>query len=355
MTTGGGAGVLGIKDVAMAAGVSQATASRALSGRGSVSEKTRDRVRAAAADLGFQVSYHASSLASGRSRNIGVVLPYVDRWYFSTILGGLTRQLIDAGYDLTLYDFQGGRHRQSVLNDFLLRKRLDGVITAGLRLDDKDVKRLLSLGIPIVSVGGPLPGIASLTVDEYAIGRLAADHLISLGHKRIAHVGGEDESNLYFHISRSRRDGYRTAMDSAGLEQRPAWSVISDYTVNSGYEAAKSLLSDPHNRPTAICCASDEIAVGVILAARELGIHVPHKLSVIGVDKHPLGTIFGLTTINQFVEEQGARAAQMLLDELAEPNEGHSSSLPALTELPVSIVARSSTAAPSTTQNPTFH
>ncbi|MHA7278226.1 LacI family DNA-binding transcriptional regulator [Arthrobacter sp. MDT2-2] len=347
--------VLGIKDVALAAGVSQATASRALSGRGSVSEKTRVRVRAAAADLGFQVSYHASSLATGRSRNIGVVLPYVNRWYFSTVLEGLTRQLIDAGYDLTLYDFQGDRHRQSVLNDFLLRKRLDGVITVGLRLTDDDATRLLSLGIPVVSIGGALPGMASLTVDEHAIGRLATEHLISLGHTRIAHIGGEQESNLYFHISRSRREGYRTAMEAAGLEQRAAWSVISDYTANSAYTVAKSLLADPHNRPTAICCASDEMAIGVILAARDLGLHVPEQLSVIGVDKHPLGLIFGLTTIDQFVQEQGTRAAQVLLDELAEPQPGGSGSPPELTELPIGIVVRSSTAAPTTDPNSTFH
>ncbi|THJ66849.1 LacI family transcriptional regulator [Arthrobacter echini] len=346
--------MIGIKDVARAAGVSQATASRALSGRGSVSEQTRDRVRAAAADLGFQVSYHASSLATGRSRNIGVVLPYVNRWYFSTVLGGLTRQIIDAGYDLTLYDFRGGLHRQSVLNDFLLRKRLDGVITVGLRLDDADATRLLSLGIPIVSIGGSLPGIASLTVDERAIGRLTADHLVSLGHTRIAHIGGEHESDLYFHISRSRREGYHASVDAAGLERRSAWSVISDYTVNSAYAVAKSLLADPHNRPTAVCCASDEMAIGVILAARDLGLHVPEQLSVIGVDNHPLGAVFQLTTIDQFVEEQGTRAALALLDELGDAQEGSSGVLPGLSELPLEMVVRSSTAAPDETQNPTF-
>lgn len=346
--------MLGIKDVALAAGVSQATASRALSGRGSVSEKTRVRVQAAADDLGFQVSYHASSLATGRSRNIGVVLPYVNRWYFSTILEGLTRELIDAGYDLTLYDFQGGRHRQRVLHDFLLRKRLDGVITVGLRLVEADAARLLSLGIPIISIGGTLPGIASLTVDEVRVGRLATEHLISLGHKRIAHIGGEQESDLYFHISRSRREGYHSAMERAGLAQRPEWSLISDYTVNSAYTVAKSLLADPHHRPTAICCASDEMAIGAILAARDLGFHVPDQLSVIGVDKHPLGPVFGLTTIDQFVEEQGTRAALAILSELSETEGRDNGVPPVVTELPVSIVARSSTAAPNTHKDPTF-
>ncbi|WP_235436323.1 LacI family DNA-binding transcriptional regulator [Arthrobacter sp. RIT-PI-e] len=347
--------VLGIKDVALAAGVSQATASRALSGRGSVSPKTRARVQAAAADLGFQISYHASSLATGRSRNIGVVLPYVNRWYFSTVLEGLTRPLIDAGYDLTLYDFQGDLHRRTVLDDFLLRKRLDGVITVGLRLNEADTTRFLSLDIPVVSIGGSLPGIASLTIDEHAIGRLAADHLIGLGHTRVAHIGGEHESNLYFHVSWDRREGYRAAMEAAGLEQRSAWSVISDYTVNSAYEVAKSLLADPHNRPTAICCASDEMAIGAILAARDLGLHIPEQLSVIGVDKHPLGVVFGLTTIDQFVEEQGTRAAHTLLDELAETHEGRRGTLPSLTELPITIVTRSSTASPTKNKNPTFH
>jgi LacI family repressor for deo operon, udp, cdd, tsx, nupC, and nupG len=115
------------------------------------------------------------------------------------------------------------------------------------------------------------------------------------------------------------------------------------------------LLADPYNRLTAICCASDERVIGVILAARHLGLSVPDQLSVIGVYNHPLGMILGLTTIAQSVQDQGTRAARALLDELAGPQEGSSRSLPELTEFPVKIVTRLSIAAPVRGRNPTFH
>lgn len=303
----------GIRDVARLAGVSQATASRALSGKGSVSARARAAVTEAAAELGFVMSYHASSLASGRSHNIGVVLPFVNRWYFATLLEGANAALMDAGYDLTLYDFQGDRYRQSVLGDFLLRKRLDGVIAVSLQLDSQETEQILSAGRPVVGVGGLLPGIPTIRIDDVSVGRRATEHLIGLGHTRIAHLGGEHEFGSYFRISSGRRAGYEEAMASAGLPLRQTWSLISDYTINDAYRQAKHLLADAEERPTAIFCASDEMAAGAMLAARDLGLRIPDELSVIGVDGHEMGEILGLTTIDQFPREQGKRAVERLI------------------------------------------
>ena len=125
----------GIKDVAERAGLSIATVSRALSGKGNVSAASRERARSAAAELGFVPSYQASSLASGRTRNVGLVVPTVHRWYFSSVVEGVSAALLDAGYDLTLYNIsEGADRRHSVLNDFLLRKRVDAVIAVALAL-----------------------------------------------------------------------------------------------------------------------------------------------------------------------------------------------------------------------------
>lgn len=135
-----------LQDVAARAGVSTATVSRALSGKGHVSPRARARVREAAQELGFVVSYHASSLASGRSRNIGVVLPHVDRWYFSTVLEGVAGALMEAGYDLTLYNFEGDRYRETVLTDFLLRKRLDAAVAVSLHLDPAETEQMFEIG-----------------------------------------------------------------------------------------------------------------------------------------------------------------------------------------------------------------
>lgn len=334
----------GIKDVARVAGVSPATVSRALSGNGSVSPRAKQAVKRAAHELGFVMSYHASSLATGRSRNIGIVLPYVNRWYFSTVLEGASAALLDAGYDLTLYDFQGDRYRESVLSEFLLRKRLDGVIAVSLELKEHEVEQILLAGIPVVGIGGPLPGTATIRIDDNAIGRQATEHLISLGHSRIAHIGGENEYGRHFKISSGRRAGYEAAMAENGLPLRPSWSLVSDYTTNDAYKQAKNLLANPTERPTAIFAASDEMAAGAILAARDLGLRVPDQLSVIGVDGHEIGEMFGLTTIDQFARDQGARAVEKLLLQITSGEAGTESS----DELvQARFVVRSSTATPS--------
>ncbi|TNB76815.1 LacI family transcriptional regulator [Arthrobacter sp. BB-1] len=335
----------GIRDVARLAGVSQATASRALSGKGSVSTKAREAVTAAASELGFVMSYHASSLASGRSHNIGVVLPFVNRWYFATLLEGANSALMDAGYDLTLYDFQGDRYRESVLGDFLLRKRLDGVLAVSLQLNAHETEQILAAGIPVVGVGGPLPEIPTLRIDDVEVGRQATNHLIGLGHTRVAHVGGEHEYGRNFEISSGRRAGYEEAMASAGLPLREAWSLISDYSANDAYKATKHLLADAAERPTAIFCASDEMAFGAMLAARDLGLRIPDELSVIGVDGHEMGEILGLTTIDQFPRDQGMRAVERLLALVQDDAEVAG---PADELMKTRLVVRSSTSAPRT-------
>lgn len=328
-----------IKDVAARAGVSTATASRALSGNGQVSARARARVQNAAEELGFVMSYHASSLASGRSRNIGMVLPFVDRWYFSTVLEGAAGALMAAGYDLALYNFEGDRYRETVLRDFLLRKRLDAAIAVALHLDPSETEQLLSAGIPIVGVGGPLAGVPTVSIDEFDVGRRATEHLIGLGHRRIAHIGGVNERGRYFTMSKDRRAGYDHAMEAAGLVVNPAWSLVSDYTLHGAYQQAKNLLADPHDRPTAIFSASDEMAAGAILAARDLGLTVPGDLSVIGVDAHPMGEAFGLTTIDQHAREQGVRAVKQVLDQL------HGVEVDPSNEVfPTNFIVRSSTA-----------
>lgn len=333
----------GIREVARLAGVSQATASRALSGNGSVSARARAAVTAAASELGFVMSYHASSLASGRSHNIGVVLPFVNRWYFATLLEGANSALMDAGYDLTLYDFQDDRYRKSVLGEFLLRKRLDGVIAVSLQLNDHETEQILSAGIPVVGVGGALPGIPTIRIDDVGVGRRATDHLIGLGHSRIAHLGGENELGGHFKISSGRRAGYEAAMAAAGLPLRQAWSVTADYSMNEAYSRAKHLLADAAERPTALFCASDEMAAGAILAARDLGLRIPDDLSVIGVDGHEMGEILGLTTFDQFARMQGTRAVERLLARVQEDGQAAG---PVDELVEPRLVVRSSTSAP---------
>jgi len=332
--------MVSIDEVAKAAGVSTATVSRALSGRGHVSDSARARVRSAAQALGYVVSSRASSLASGRTQNIGVIVPFLDRWFFSTVLSGATSALMRAGYDVTLYNITADADvRRQVFSTFLRRQRVDAVIAVAIELDDDETARLLDLGLPVIAIGGPNPRLRTLMVDDTALARLATAHLIGLGHREIAHIGANPEFDADFHIPTRRRQGFEQALAEAGLTPNPSFLEPADFTVDGGYRAAKQLLGRPGPRPTAIFAASDEMAIGAILAARDLGFRVPQDLSIVGIDGHELGEFFQLTTVDQFPRGQGERASRALLAQL----EGAPSTAD-IEDLPYELVVRGTTA-----------
>jgi DNA-binding LacI/PurR family transcriptional regulator len=305
-----------------------------------VSAATRARVETAADSLGYVVSASASSLASGRTRNIGVVVPFLDRWFFSTVLSGIASALLRRGFDITLYNLSADRAlRREVFSTFLRRQRVDGVVAISLELDDDETARLAELGLPAIAIGGPNPRLPTLTVDDFAVARLATEHLLALGHRDIAHIGASPEFDLDFHIPTHRRQGFEHALAEAGVEVSAARFEPADFTIEGGFRAAKQLLGRPGNRPTAIFAASDEMAIGALLAARDLGYRVPEDLSVIGIDGHELGEFFRLTTVDQFPLGQGERAADAILDQLENPGTSHQPG-----QLPYELVVRGSTA-----------
>lgn len=331
----------GIHEVARLAGVSAATVSRALSGRGSVSPATRTRVQDAANQLGYVVSSSASGLATGRTRNVGVVIPFLNRWFYGAVIEGAESALLEQGYDLTLYNLGGSdEERRLVFEHFLLRKRVDAVIAVSLELTADEVQRLIDLDKPIVGVGGPLPGVRTLSLDDVELGRLATEHLLALGHTEIAHIGG-DALEMDFHLPTNRRHGYEEAMQAAGIPTLDRFFHAADFTMEGGYRAAKQLLGNPAGRPTAIFAASDEMAIGAILAAKDLGMHVPGDVSIMGIDDHELAEFFGLTTIAQFPDMQGRMAVEVLMDAL---HPGARSAEGLNIDLPYELVVRSSTA-----------
>ena len=335
--------VSALSDVARIAQVSKATASRALSGNGYVSAETRDRVIAAAATIGYVVSSNASSLVTGRTRNVGVVIPHINRWYFGDVLEGIESALIAAGYDLTLYRLSpDAAERLRVFEYFLVRKRVDAVIAVGIELTPHEVTLLGSLTKPIVGVGGPIDGISTLSIDDESAAALATQHLISLGHSKIMHFGGDQSREMDFRVHSHRLAGFRRAMDAAGLPSGEDTFRMSDLSMPGGFETALAVLADPRTRPTAIVAGSDEVAMGTIVAARQLGIRVPELLSVVGIDGHELAPMFGLTTLAQDPCLQGTAAVELVMAELdGEGDRGRT-----WTAYPVRLEVRSSTTAP---------
>ena len=332
----------GIAEVAARAGVSKATASRALTGAGYVSELTRTRVRDAAAELGYVASTSAVSLATGRTQNIGVVMPYLNRWFFAEVLEGIQQSLLERGLDLTLYDAKPGTPgRARIFGDFLARKRFDGLIAVGLEPVDHEIDQLTQIGRPIVSVVGSGEQTSVVAVDDDHAARRATEHLIELGHRDIAFVGGSPHSH-WAHVDQERLTGYRHAMREAGLSQYVR-HAHSEVTMPGGYAAAADLLGDARQRPTAIVGVCDEVAIGAIIAARRLGIQVPAALSVVGIDDHEFADMFALTTLQQVPREQGAAAVELLLAEIADPERSLT-----VVRMPARLVVRNSTAPPPT-------
>jgi DNA-binding LacI/PurR family transcriptional regulator len=305
-----------LADVARLAGVSKSTASRALSGRGYVSDDTRRRVEAAASELGYVVSATAASLVTGRTRNIAVVIPYINRWYFGEVLEGIEAALIRGGYDLTLYRLSSDQElRRRVFDYFLVRKRVDAVISVAIDLSPHEVQMLQALGKPLVGIGGRIDGIPSLSIDDVEAARLATEHLLSLGHRRIMHVGGDQNEQMDFRVHAQRYAGFTQALRDAGVVVEDDFRK-AEFSIEGGYSAGLALLGDPRTRPTAILAGCDEIAIGIMVAARQLGIGIPSELSIVGIDGHQLAEMFGLTTLEQQPGAQGARAAELLVERL---------------------------------------
>ena len=330
----------GIRDVAREVEMSTATVSRALRGLPGVSAPTRERVLETARRLGYVPSPSAAGLASGQTRMIAVIVPWVTRWFFATVVEGAERVLRECGYDLLLYNLAGdpaARHR--VFETSLLTKRVDAVLVLSLTPTIDEREQLTRLGRPVTIVGADLPGWATVRIDDRAAAGLATRHLIDLGHRRIAYLGGATHGVLDFTAPAARLAGYRGTLTAAGITP-PGWEVDGEFTVAGGQAAAHALLSSA-DRPTGIFAASDEMAIGALRAARELGLQVPKDLSVVGIDDHEMARHFDLTTVAQPVREQGKVAATQVLAALTDEDWA-----PEQVVLPTKLVIRSTTAPP---------
>ncbi len=307
-----------IHDVANTAGVSIATVSRALRGLDRVSPATRARVLAAATELGYVPSSAAASLASGRTNTVGVIVPHVTRWYFANVVQGAQDLCRARGYDLLLY---GLGERDDLARRLTaiaaVHKRVDAVLVLNLPLDGPEVSLLRSLSVPVVLVGTRVEGLGSVCIDDVGVARTAVEHLLGLGHTRIAHMGGLSQDRFHFPTPRDRLAGYQQSLRGVGIEPDPVLDVDGGWSIHGGSAAMDTLLTLPlDRRPTAVFASSDEMAMGALSSARRHGVRVPAELSVVGVDDHEMAEFVDLTTVAQPVARQGRMAAEMLLDQL---------------------------------------
>jgi LacI family transcriptional regulator, repressor for deo operon, udp, cdd, tsx, nupC, and nupG len=330
-----------IHDVARDAGVSIATVSRALRGVDHVSEATRARVLRAAAELGYTASPTATSLATGKTGVVAVLAPFLSRWYFAHALDGIEQALRRRGLHVLLVNVGTTvEGRTLLLERQLLRGRVDGLVVLSCDLSPAEVAVLASLHVPVVTVGVDLPPWDRVGIDDVAAGQAAMEHLLALGHRRLGYVGGDVAHDVNVATAVERLDGARRAVARAGLRPGAMVELVGDWSVAGGLVAGERLLGLP-SPPTAVLAASDEMAVGVLCAARRRGVRVPAELSVVGIDDHEAAVTHDLTTIAQPVQALGATAAGLLVDVL----DGTAAGRRSLT-LPTRLLVRGSTAPP---------
>jgi DNA-binding LacI/PurR family transcriptional regulator len=327
-----------IRDVAEAAGVSTATVSRALRGLPNVDEATRSRVQAIAAQLDYVISPSASRLASGRTGSIGVITPYISRWFFSTVLSGVENVLQSAGMDLLLMSVSTPDAQHRLPPAPRLRRRVDGVLAIALPPDDPQLDDVIALGMPTSLIGTAKAGVPGVTIDDVQAGRTATQHLLNLGHRRIAIISG-NLIDAPFTAEHDRFRGYRETMEEAGLAIDPLMEAFGYFTVAGGEQAMTALLTH-RERPTAVFAMSDEMAFGAMRAMRSHGLTPGKDISIIGIDNHDLSELLDLTTVAQPVFDLGRVAAEALLVQI---RSGSGSAKPDSFVLPTQLIVRGST------------
>ncbi|HWA45306.1 MAG TPA: LacI family DNA-binding transcriptional regulator [Hypericibacter adhaerens] len=302
-----------IKQVAEASGVAPSTVSNALTGKGYVSEETRGRVLQAAQSLGYRASSLARSLRLQQTWSVGLLVADVSNPFFPAVVRGVEDVLWRRQYNLVLCNTDYNKEKEAAYLRHLLDKRLDGLILASTAADSDDVLELQAEGVPFVmlnrrhvSARTPYVGMDN----EGGVG-MAMDHLLALGHRRIAFIKGRADSSA----AEERHQGYRQALEREAIAYDPALVMQGDYTIESGHAAAARFLA-LRRPPTAIVSANDFMAFGAMALFKERGLAVPSEMSVIGFDDIFVSALpwIELTTVRPQSWQLGASAAELLLE-----------------------------------------
>ncbi len=300
-------------DVARLAGVSTATVSYVVNdGPRPVASETREKVLRAIQILGYKPNKFANHLARKKTRAAALVVPDNTNPFFAELARSVQQAAFAAGYHIILCNSDQAPDRELSYFDLFQAKHIDGILLVTSGLSPGLLDRVLELDIPIVAVDREVPGLAVDTVmlDNTVAAQMAAEHLLQHGHSTIGCIGGPP------HLPNAvqRVNGYRQALHIQGIQPQEDLVRTTEFTIEGGYEAGKRLFHDGL-RPTAIVAGDDQIAVGVLHAARELGIGVPHELAVVGFDDTFVAKISSprLTTIAQPIAEISSLGVSRLL------------------------------------------
>lgn len=330
-----------IRDVAKKAGVGVGTVSRVLNESPSVRESTRSRVLAAIEALQYSPNPIARRLSLGKTHTIGVIAPFFTTPSCTERLRGIESALIQTDYDFMLFNVESVPRRNYHFQNVPRKERIDGLIIITLAPTDTDIARFERNNIPTVLIDRQHVGLPFVAIDDVMGGKLATQHLIDLGHRRIGFISDFIQDPLQdpfqFSSSNDRFDGYRQALAQAEIPFQENYHIQGPHTERYAEELAGELLSLPEP-PTAIFATSDTQAIGVMQAAKKLRINIPADLSLIGYDDIEIAKYLNLTTIRQPLAESGIRGVQLLLDQIQ-----NSKDIDVQQLLPLQLVVRNTT------------
>jgi LacI family transcriptional regulator, galactose operon repressor len=312
-----------MKRIAGELGVSITTVSKVLNNREDIGHATRARVLAKVAELGYQPNAVARSLTLRRTHTLGVVIPDLMHSFFVEIVAGLETIASARGYGLLLCSSSENPAKERAEIDMLRQRQVDGIILASVNASGNTdlLQRLVALGVGLVMIDRddhPAVKCDRVVTDDVKVGRLATSHLIEQGRKAIAHIAGPSITH-----AKRRAEGYRDAVKTHGARERPEWLVRGGFMETDGYRAMKKLLA---LKPPvdAVFAANDPSAIGAMKAIWDAGLTVPDDIAVVGAGDIALGDLLRvpLTTVSWSRDEQGKRAAELLLDRIGpEPSD----------------------------------
>ncbi|MGC4945540.1 LacI family DNA-binding transcriptional regulator [Streptomyces sp. DT224] len=327
-----------LADVAQRAGVSPSTVSRTLRGLSTVSPQTRVRVEQAARELSFAISRSASSLVTGRTGRVAVLVPNLDSWFLGAALSGLAPALNAAGLDMLVYSVTTAEQRAQFFDRLPARRNADALLVVSFALSPEERARLDDLGMPLAFVSQHQEGRAGVYVNDAEAAQRGTRYLLNLGHRRIAYLEPADASGFAW-SSRARLDGYRTALAEAGID--PDEDLVREVAHWQGpnLDAAVGRLLSLTEPPTAIFAETDDIAFRLLAILRGVNVPVPQGMSILGFDGHAMAEAWGLSTMAQPARRLGEAAAELAHGLIHDPEAYRERQV----VLPVELVPRGST------------
>jgi LacI family transcriptional regulator len=304
-----------IHDIARELSVSASTVSRALQNHPRISESTRSAVQKMADRYNYQPNVVATSLRSGKSKTVGVIVPRINRNFFSSVIGGLEESLAASGYHLMICQTHERYDNEAAAIRTLINARVDAImLSISMETKNKEhIQELMDKGIRLFFFDRALEDIetGSVVVDDELGAYLNVSHLLEQGYRKIVHVAGADHINIYS----ARKKGYLKAMSDGGIDVHADWIIQRPLIVSGGESAFHRGMKLPA-KPDAFFCAGDYAALGVLQAAKIAGLNVPEDLGITGFANEPFTEFLEptLTTVDQKGEEMGKMVARMFLD-----------------------------------------